>query len=106
MRFSTCLLLFAASVAFSQSPQSGIVKGIIISGRQPLRKAEVTLSLASDRSPLSGTTYGMTTGADGTFLFDEVPAGEYQLSVKRTALGESLGGVPQASLGRESRWLP
>lgn len=63
---------------------------------EPLRKAEVTLAAEGP----SGTAYAATSDADGSFALDEIPAGQYQLSAKRTGyLEQAYGGHPGQFFG-------
>ena len=66
---TTLLLLFSVSLAFAGSVQ-GVVKDS--ESGEPLIGANVVVL---------GTTLGSTTDADGAFLVQDVPAGNYTLEV-------------------------
>jgi hypothetical protein len=64
--------------------------GPAIGGRVVTAAGEPVVGIRVD---LSGTTAGVrTTGADGSFRFDDVPAGDYRVGVYHP--GEGLGDLP------------
>lgn len=100
--FRIGVLLLVACTAFAQRTgpsgpaavsKLGSVRGVVTgSSDEPLRKAEVTLRSMGGRgivgrSPMPGGGGGgvwmATTDASGTFAFDNVPPGTYNLSVQR-----------------------
>ena len=75
------LTLLAAAVAAAQEPpaKEPSAAGLITNGRtgEPLRKAFVTLQRVGHPPALEVTT------VEGKFRFDDLPAGDYNLSVQR-----------------------
>ncbi|NOY63798.1 MAG: hypothetical protein GXO97_00115, partial [Nitrospirae bacterium] len=75
---------------------SGTVQGVVLDspGINPVEKAQVTLH---SRSPFSKGSVTRFTGPDGVFVFENVPVGEFSISVVTTTqipqLGASAGGV-------------
>lgn len=70
--------------------EPGLVRGTVVgAGNEPLRKAEVVLRAGRG----GGTTMVRTTDANGSFVFEGVPPGNYTLSAQRTGYVRSEYGA-------------
>lgn len=102
---SLVVLLFVLGAAASvrqqvQQSESGQVSGVLVAGDtgEPVRKATVTLASASPRRTISATS-----DADGRFVLDVVPPGQYTLTAVRPGFvtmvyGARLPGTGQRGL--------
>ncbi|MCI0708079.1 MAG: TonB-dependent receptor [Ignavibacteriae bacterium] len=72
MKTLSLLLSIFLSVTTAQSQNTGTITGIVINKEtnRPLEAANVLLQ---------GTTIGTSSGQDGSFLLENIPAGEYRL---------------------------
>jgi hypothetical protein len=96
------LFLIPAAVAVAQLPadhpsamssqdQLCSIRGRVMSASgQPLRRAEVTIRPDGMRPP--DVTYAASTAADGSFVFENLPAGQYRASAKRIGYVEQVYG--------------
>ena len=92
----TLLLLFTTGVAAAGEDSFGSVRGTVTNGvtGDRLRKAYVRLALVGD----DAHTRPAVTDAEGRFVFEKVPAGNYSLEAEHPGLMESKygedGGAP------------
>ena len=85
------LLLFVAAIMRAQAPSLGSVHGRVMSASgEPLRKAEVTLRPAVMRP--QEVAYASTTSADGSFVVENLPPGQYRASARRSGYVEQAYG--------------
>jgi hypothetical protein len=76
MRWCGVLLLVLVATALAAGP-TGVVRGTVTAGAQPLAGARVVLDSAADSS-YTGTT---TTDPSGRFVFADAPVGAVELRV-------------------------
>ncbi|OGC00091.1 hypothetical protein A2V82_13030 [candidate division KSB1 bacterium RBG_16_48_16] len=94
---ATASLTYDGQVAFVPMAMrgSGTVEGVVLdsAGINPVNVAQVTIF---SRSPFSRGPITRFTGDDGRFLFENIPVGEFSISVKTTIdipqLGASAAG--------------
>jgi protocatechuate 3,4-dioxygenase beta subunit len=87
----TAGLLFFAAAAMTNGGQLCSVHGRVMSATgQPLRKAEVTLRPAGMRP--AEVTYAATTAADGSYVIENLPPGQYRASAKRNGYVQQAYG--------------
>ncbi|HKE28168.1 MAG TPA: carboxypeptidase-like regulatory domain-containing protein [Bryobacteraceae bacterium] len=96
MWFATGLFLLAAATSFAQTESSSTVRGRVTgTSGEALRKTEVTLR-AAEGEP--GVVYAATTGADGSFVLDGIPPGQYRLSATHNGYLEQTYGPSAGDL--------
>jgi len=70
------LLIFAGFLCRAQTPGNSLHGRVVSNSGEPLRKAEVRLTM--NGQPV--TAYATTTAPDGSFVFENIPPGTYLLS--------------------------
>src|SRR6185503_19921228 len=91
MRVLTVALvaLSLASPGAAQQPQGRVFGKVIDSSARPVEGVVITLDLA-------GGPRATITGPDGTFTFDQLPAGNYQLRAAKNGFAEWTRGIEVA----------
>jgi len=76
---------------------NGTIEGVVLNstGDSPVVTAQVTLH---SKSPFAGGAVTRFTGADGGFLFEDVPVGGFSLSVRTTLEVPQLGAGASSTL--------
>ncbi|HEY5284051.1 MAG TPA: TonB family protein, partial [Polyangia bacterium] len=76
------------------APTTGMLEGrVLASTEEPI--ADAAIGLSSDDGALART---LTTAADGTFRFDDLPAGSYRIEITRREL-QSYASREEVSVG-------
>jgi hypothetical protein len=87
----TALLTCLAIATAGAQPQTGRIEGIVrdAASHQPVKKASVSIQPGTNQ-----TTPLAFTDASGAFLFDNLPAGQYQLTIEHRNYPQTrMGGV-------------